>query len=62
MWPSPTFVQVKPSSIVDEYMDRYVEYKFPEILDMNINDTYDVQVTGLKRWMFFNKTKGLESL
>lgn len=37
-------------------------YQFPEILDMNVNDTYDVTVTGLKRWMSFDKSKGRENI
>lgn len=57
-------MQVKPASMLSGYnnSDRFAIYKFPEILDMNINDTYTVSVTGLKRWMSFNNKKGHESI
>jgi hypothetical protein len=47
MWPRPKFVNVMPATALNDYSDRYVLYQFPEILDMNVNDTYDLEVTGL---------------
>ena len=62
MWPSPTFFNVMPASTLSDNTDRYVLYQFPEILDMNVNDTYDLKVTGLKKWMSLDKTQGNESI
>ena len=62
MWPSPTFFNVMPASTLGDNTDRYAHYQFPEILDMNVNDTYDLKVTGLKKWMSLDKTQGNESI
>lgn len=62
-FPPPSRVEVKTASQLDkDYTGRYKEYVFPEILDLNVNDTYEISVTGLKNWMSFDNTKGKENL